>query len=119
MTSSTGASTASARSGAASTTVASTGVDTGARRRAGAFFRACGCAFRGFGFVRAALCRAGCRLGTVFDVFFFFFTLVSGKTVQWWVMRWWEKPSRSAAYQKTGGGRAPYRRSPRAMLSTP
>ena len=42
--------------------------------------------------------RAGCRLGTVFDVFFFF-TMVSGRAVQWWVMRWWEKPSRSAAYQ--------------------
>ena len=111
MTSSTGTSTgdsgASARAGAASTTAASTGVGAGARRRAGAFFRACGCFFAGcgFGFVRARLCRAGCRLGTVFDVFFFF-TMVSGRAVQWWVMRWWEKPSRPAAYQIVRGDRA-------------
>ena len=56
--------------------------------------------------VRARLCRAGSRLGTVFDVFFFFSTMVSGRAVQWWVMRWWEKPSRPAAYQIVRGDRA-------------
>jgi hypothetical protein len=93
-------------------------VGAGARRRAGAFFRGCAFRGRGSGFVRARLRGAGCRLGTVFDVFFFFFTMVSGRAVQWWVMRWWEKPSRLAAYQNTGGGRASYGRSPRAMRAS-
>ncbi len=112
MTSSTGTSTgdlgASARSGAASTTAASTGVGAGARRRVGAFFG--GCVFRAAAAASASCARdsarAGCRLGTVFDVFFFF-TMVSGRAVQWWVMRWWEKPSRPAAYQIVRDSRAP------------